>query len=48
MIGFASSPRIRPPISHVQSTGTSVTDRMAAPTMAKVLVKASGWKSLPS
>jgi hypothetical protein len=32
----------------VHSTGTRVTERMVAPAMAKVLVKASGWKSLPS
>ena len=32
----------------VQSTGTRVTERIVAPTIAKVLVKASGWKSLPS
>ncbi len=29
-------------------TGTSVTPSKVAPIMAKVLVKASGWKSLPS
>ena len=35
-------------MSRLQSTGTSVTDRRVAPAMAKVFVKASGWKSLPS
>ena len=48
MIGFDPSPRIRPPMSRLQSTGTSVTDRRAAPTMENVFVNASGWKSLPS
>ena len=48
MIGFGSSPRIRPPISRLQSTGTSVTDRSVAPAIANVFVNASGWKSLPS
>src|SRR5213593_2223788 len=35
-------------MSRLQRTGTSVTDRIVAPTMENVLVKASGWKSLPS
>ncbi len=48
MTGFRSSPRTFPPIRSVQSTGTRVTARIVAPTMAKVLVKASGRKSLPS
>jgi len=32
----------------VQSTGTSVTASSVAPTIAKVFVQASGWKSFPS
>jgi hypothetical protein len=48
MIGFRSSPRIRPPISRLQSTGTSVTASNVAPAMEKVFVKASGRNSLPS
>ena len=35
-------------MSRLHRTGTSVTDRIVAPTMENVLVKASGWKSLPS
>ena len=46
--GLSSSRRTRPPIRRLHSTGTSVTDRTVAPTMAKVLVNASGWNSLPS
>ena len=48
MIRLLSSPRIFPPMSRLQSTGTSVTERIVAPTMENVLVKASGWNSLPS
>ena len=32
----------------LHSTGTSVTARIVEPTIAKVLVKASGWNILPS
>ncbi len=39
---------MRPRIRKVASTGTSVTDRTVAPIIAKVFVKARGWKSLPS
>jgi hypothetical protein len=39
---------IRPRMKNIISTGTSVTDRTAAPAMAKVLVKASGLNSRPS
>ena len=48
MIGFPASPRIVPPISRLQRTGTSVTDRTVAPVIAKVFVNARGWNSLPS
>ena len=44
----APSPCIFPPSKSVQRTGTSVTESSVAPATAKVLVKASGWKSLPS
>src|SRR5207245_9028621 len=40
--GLCSSPRTLPPMRRLQSTGTSVTDRIVAPAMANVLVYASG------
>ena len=48
LIGFFRSGRMRPRTKSSISTGTSVTDSIAAPAMAKVLVKASGLKSRPS
>ena len=47
-IGFLVSGRTRPRISKTISTGASVIERNAAKNIAKVLVKASGLKSLPS
>ena len=46
--GCRSSAWNLPPSRSVQSTGTSVTAMTVAASTAKVLVKASGWNSLPS
>ena len=46
--GLSSSLCTLPPRSRLQSTGTSVTATTVAASTANVLVKASGWNSLPS
>ena len=48
MIGFLCSGTIRPRTNSTIRAGTSVTDRIAAAAIAKVLVKASGLNSRPS
>ena len=47
-IQFSSSLRSRPWMKVGIRAGTSVIERSATPIMAKLLVKASGWNSLPS
>ena len=46
--GLRASEGIRPRTNHSISTGTTVTEKSAAPAMAKVLVNASGLKRRPA
>ena len=47
-IQFSSSPRSRPRMNVGISAGTTVTEIRATPIIARLLVKAIGWNSLPS